>query len=53
MPYVEQMLPSTAIIRLKMYVHPFNWVLDGDDIHDTGKWHDYFYWSEDGKWIDG
>lgn len=50
MPYVEQLLPSTIIPRIKYYVPSYNWVYDKDDTYDDGTWHSYFYWTENGIW---
>ena len=53
MPYVEQMLSSTLIAKVKFFVQPFNWVFDTSTESPEGEWHDYYYWKEDGQWING
>lgn len=53
MPYVEQMLSSTLIAKVKFFIQPFNWVFDTSTDSPEGEWHDYYYWQEDGQWING
>jgi hypothetical protein len=57
MPYVEQLIPSTAIVKVNFYMNPYNWVYDTDEANDNpgdeGIWHDYFYWKDEGIWVSG
>jgi hypothetical protein len=58
MPYVEQLIPSTAIVKVNFYVNPFNWIFEYDELRDDedgdeGIWHDYLYWKNDGIWTSG
>jgi hypothetical protein len=57
MPYVEQLIPSTAIVRVNLNMNIFNWVYDYDALNDNngdeGIWHNYFYWKDEGIWESG
>lgn len=53
-PYLEQMLPSTAIVKIKLYPAAFNWVFNKDDNDPTDfgkvdRWKDYYFWREEAK----
>ena len=54
MPYLEQMIPSTAIVKIKMFPALFNWVFN-EDINDSsdngkvGRWKDYYFWREEAR----
>ena len=54
MPYLEQMIPSTAIVRVKMLPATLNWVFneDANDSTEFGKvdrWKNYYFWREEAK----
>ena len=54
MPYLEQMVPSTAIVRIKMLPATLNWVFneDANDSSEFGKvdrWKNYYFWREEAK----
>lgn len=54
MPYVEQMLPSSAIVKVKLFPATLNWVFNknDNDTTDLGKvdrWKNYYFWREEAK----
>lgn len=57
LPYVEQMMPSTAILKIHFHVTSGKWVLDGrnqnGDTHPYGIWNEDYYWLDEGIWYKG
>mgnify|MGYP003550935677 FL=1 len=45
MPYLEQMIPSTAIVKIKMFPASFNWVFN-EDTNDSSNYGKVDRWKD-------